>query len=410
MEAESVWRKIFSKRMLTVLLLGYAAGLPYLLSSLTLQAWMTREGVDLKVLGFVSVLGTPYSIKFLWAPFLDRFQLPFLSRRKGWIFLFQALIALSIFSLSQTDPKSQLTLSLAWAFCIALFSSLQDIVIDAYRRELLPDEELGLGASLYINGYRGAMWITNGLAFILAGFMPWPRVFELMALAMVPTLLVTFLAPREETHGTVPENMREAVVGPLKEFFARDGAWVMLLFILLFKVGDSFAGNMTVPFIIFKGYTDVEIGTVAKTFGMAATLIGAFLGGLLMLRMSIRSSLFFFGILQAVSTLGFALLDLLPKDVFYLAGVIGFENMASGMGTAAYAAYMASITNKKFTVTQFALLTSIMGLTSKVIPGPAGVVAAAIGWQPFFILCTLMAVPGLLLLIPLFRLADRQKA
>lgn len=396
-------KKIFSYRMLTALFLGYASGLPYLLSSSTLQAWMTREEIDLKTIGFISIIGLPYSLKIILAPFLDRFAAPILGRRKGWMFIFQALIVACIVGVSLSHPKTNLMMTLAWAFGIAVFSAAQDIVVDAYRRELLPDEELGLGSSLYVTGYRLAMLMSGGLAFILASSIPWSEVYKWMAVAMAPMVVFTVFAPKEKPHASHPKSMMEAVVGPMKEFFHRDGAWFMLFLILFYKLGDSIAANMTIPFIIKMGYSDADIGYVAKTFGMGATIAGGLVGGMIMLKVSMKKALFGFGILQAISTLGFALLVTLPKDFFSLAGVIAFENLASGMGTAAYAAFMASLTNKKFTVTQYALLTSIMGLTTKIIPGAAGVLAEAVGWEMFFVVCTMAAIPGLLLLIPVFR-------
>lgn len=397
-------KKVFSFRMLTMLLIGYSSGLPLLLIGSTLQAWMTDEGVDLTAIGLVSLLGLPYVFKFLWAPLLDRFKLPFLSRRKGWMLLFQSLLVVCIFGLSFTHPKTDINLVCVWAFLIAFFSASQDVVIDAYRREILPDEELGLGSSLYITGYRLAMLVSGALALILADTLPWKDVYMWLAIFMVPAIVFTLIAPKENHHIAIPANLKEAVVGPLKDFFTRRGAWIMLIFILMYKVGDSMASNMTTPFILDIGYSKTDIGTVAKTFGMVATILGGIIGGTLMLRMNMKLSLIFFGILQAVSTLGFAILPSLPLGFFSLAMVIAFENLASGMGTAAYAAYMASLTNKQFTATQYALLTALMGIPRVILASPTGWMSKVLGWEVFFVVCTLIAVPGLLLLIPVFRL------
>ncbi|MFP5384476.1 MAG: AmpG family muropeptide MFS transporter [Bacteriovoracia bacterium] len=397
-------KKVFSVRMLAMLLTGYSAGLPLLLIGSTLQAWMKDEGVDLTAIGLVSLLGLPYVFKFLWAPLLDRYNLPFFSRRKGWMILFQVLLVLSIIGLSFTDPDKNLILVSVWAFFIALFSSSQDVVLDAYRREILPDEELGLGSSLYITGYRLAMLVSGALALYLADHIPWKQVYHWLAVFMAPSILFTLFAPRENQHIPIPANLKEAVVGPLKDFFTRRGAWIMLLFILLYKVGDSMASNMTTPFILDIGYTKTDIAAVAKTFGMMATIIGGILGGTMMLKMKMRHSLIMFGILQAVSTLGFSVLPSFPISFAALATVIAFENLASGMGTAAYAAYMASITNKQFTATQYALLTALMGVPRVILASPTGWMAKVMGWEVFFVVCTLIAIPGLLLLIPVFRL------
>jgi MFS transporter, PAT family, beta-lactamase induction signal transducer AmpG len=396
--------KILSVRMLMMLLTGYCAGLPLLLIGSTLQAWMTSEGVDLTAIGLVSLLGLPYVLKFLWAPLLDRFALPFLGRRRGWMLIFQSLLVLSIFGLSAANPRDDLFLVGLWAFFIALFSASQDVVLDAYRREILPDEELGLGSSLYVNGYRLAMLVSGAFALYLADQLPWQRVYQSMALLMAPAILVTLLAPKESKHIQIPADLKVAVIGPLKDFFTRPGALIVLLFILLYKVGDSMASNMTTPFILDIGYTKTDIATVAKTFGMIATMLGGVIGGAMMLRYDIRWSLSSFGVLQAVSTLGFSLLPSLPIGISSLAVIIAFENLASGMGTAAYAAYMARLTNKQFTATQYALLTALMGIPRVILASPTGWMSKVMGWEWFFVVCTVAAIPGLLLLYPIFRM------
>jgi MFS transporter, PAT family, beta-lactamase induction signal transducer AmpG len=397
-------KQIFGLRMLMMLLTGYCAGLPLLLIGSTLQAWMTSEGVDLTAIGFVSLLGLPYVLKFLWAPLLDRYALPFLGRRRGWMLVFQALLVGSILGLSASNPKDNLMLVGMWSFLIALFSASQDVVLDAYRREILPDEELGLGSSLYVNGYRLAMLVSGAFALYLADQVPWRQVYQMMALLMAPAMIVTLLAPRESKHIQIPSDLRVAVIGPLEDFFKRKGAWIILLFILLYKVGDSMASNMTTPFILDIGYTKTDIATVAKTFGMIATMLGGLIGGAMMLRFDIRWSLTSFGILQAVSTLGFSLLPSLPLGIPSLAVIIAFENLASGMGTAAYAAYMARLTNKQFTATQYALLTALMGIPRVILASPTGWMSKMMGWEWFFIACTLAALPGLLLLFPIIRM------
>jgi MFS transporter, PAT family, beta-lactamase induction signal transducer AmpG len=403
-------KKIFSRRMLVMLLVGYSAGLPLLLVGSTLQAWMTNEGVDLTAIGMVSLLGLPYVFKPLWAPFLDRYQLPFLGRRRGWMVLFQIAIVISILGLSMSDPKADIYMVSGWAFLITFFSASQDVVLDAYRREILPDEELGLGSSLYVNGYRLAMLVSGAFALYLADQIPWSEVYQWMALLMAPSILFTFFAPKESHHIKIPDNLRVAIVGPLQDFFTRKGAWIVLLFILLYKVGDSMASNMTTPFILQIGYSKTDIATVAKTFGMVATMLGGLIGGIVMLKSNIRWSLIFFGILQAVSTLGFAILPSMPVGFQSLAIIIAFENLASGMGTAAYAAYMASLTNKQFTATQYALLTALMGIPRVILSSPTGWMSKVMGWEMFFVVCTLVAIPGLLLLIPVFRLERKSPA
>lgn len=297
-----------------------------------------------------------------------------------------------------------------WAFLIALFSASQDVVLDAYRREIMPDEELGLASTLYVNGYRLAMLVSGAFALYIAGFVPWPEVYRWMALLMVPAIIITAVAPKELKHIKIPNNLGEAMIGPLRDFFTRPGAWTILLFILLYKAGDSMAANMTTPFILKIGYTTKDIAKIAKVFGMGATILGALIGGVFMLKQNMKRSLVSFGILQAISTLGFSVLATLPVSYFSLATVVAFENLASGMGTAAYAGYMASLTNKQFTGTQYALLTALMGIPRVILASPTGKMAEMMGWEMFFVFCTLAAVPGLLLLIPVFKLGKPPEA
>jgi PAT family beta-lactamase induction signal transducer AmpG len=402
---QDLLKKVFSYRMFCLLLLGYAAGLPLLLTGGTLQAWMSDEGVDLGTIGMVSLIGLPYTIKFLWSPFLDRYKLPFFSRRKGWMIFAQALLMVAIFSLSMVNPKANLMAVGLLALLIAFFSASQDIALDAYRREILPDEELGFGSSVYVTGYRLGMLLAGAGALIMADRMPWSQVYQMMALCMAPAILFTIIAPKERTDIKAPSNMREAIVGPLKEFFTRPGALTIILFILLFKVGDLMAANLTTPFILEMGYSKTDMGTVAKGVGMIATIFGGLIGGAIMLRIPMKPALVIFGILQAVSTLGFAFLARLPVAWANLAAVIGFENFAAGMGMAAYGGFMAALTDKRFTATQYALLSSVMGITRVILPAPTGFIAGSVGWDMFFVICTLAALPGLLLLIPVFKLS-----
>lgn len=404
------FKQVFSYKMLTMLLTGYASGFPLLLLGSTLQAWMKNEGVDLTQIGLVSLLGLPYVLKFLWSPLLDRYSLPFLGRRKGWMAFFQLMIVAGIFGLSTINPSQDLYLLGFWAMIISFASASQDIVIDAYRREILPDEELGLGSSLYVNGYRLAMLASGAFALYLADQIPWSEVYKWLALMMLPAFFFTFIAPKEGEENIAPRDLKTAVVGPLVEFFTRPGALLMLSFILLYKVGDSMASNMTTPFILDIGYSKTDIATVAKTFGMIATMSGGLIGGALMLRMNMKGALVLFGILQAISTLGFSALPQLPFALSSLALVIAFENLASGMGTAAYSAYMASLTNKQFTATQYALLTALMGVPRVILSSPTGYMSKVMGWEMFFIFCTVIALPGLVLLKWVFNLKPSSQA
>ncbi len=395
----SIIRVVFSRRMLVALVMGFACGLPLLLTITVLQAWMKEAGVDLAVIGMMALVGLPYTVKFLWAPFLDRYTLPFLGRRRGWLLISQLALMLSIAGLGLTDPPGNPWMVAFVAFLVTFFSASQDIVVDAYRREDLPDEELGLGSSLYVNGYRVGMLLASGGGLILADHVSFTIVYLIMAACLLPAVFTTVLTPEPPIPMGKPETLREAVFDPLVEYFTRPGALWVLAFILFYKIGDTMASAMTTPFYLDIGFSKTEIGAVVKLFGFWATIGGGLAGGIIMIRQGIKRSLWIFGILQALSTAGFAVLARVGYSVPLLSGVIGFENLTSGMGTAAYVAFMASITNKKFTATQYALLSSLMGIPRVLASAPTGFMAKHFGWEPFFIFCTLIAIPGLLMLL-----------
>ena len=385
--------------MLVALLMGFACGLPLLLTISVLQAWMKEEGVDLTVIGMMALVGLPYTVKFLWAPFLDRFTLPFLGRRRGWLLVAQVALIFSISGLGFTNPRYNPWMVAFVAFLVTFFSASQDIAVDAYRREDLSDEELGLGSSLYVNGYRVGMLLASGGGLIMADHIPFSMVYLIMAACMLPGVLTTLIAPEPQITLGTPKTIKEAVVDPLAEYFKRQGALWILAFILLYKIGDTMASAMTTPFYLDIGFSKTEIGTIVKLFGFWATIAGTLIGGVLMLRLGINRSLWVFGFLQAISTACFAVLAWIGHSVPALSGVIAFENLSSGMGTAAYMAFMASITNKRFTATQYALLTSLMGVPRVLASAPTGFLAKNMGWEGFFIACTLIAAPGMLLLL-----------
>lgn len=394
-----ILRVILSGRMLAAFLMGFSSGLPLLLTGSVLQAWMTEAGVDLGTIGLFALVGLPYTLKFVWAPLLDRFTLSaFLGRRRGWLLIIQIILMLSIAGIGLTHPAQNPLLVALAALLVTFFSASQDIVIDAYRRESLADEEQGLGASFYVNGYRLGMLLASGGGLILADFIPFPMVYFLMAAAMLVGILTTLFTQEPAADVESPKTLYEAVVQPFIEYFSRRDAWLILLFILLYKVGDTMASHMTTPFYLDIGFTKTEIGAVVKLFGFWAIVIGGLLGGTLILRLGIYKALWAFGILQAISTAGFAVLAQLGPSLSGLAAVIAFENLSGGMGTAAYIAFMASLTNKKFTATQYALLSSLMGIPRVLVAAPTGFMATTLGWPGFFILCTVIAVPGLWLL------------
>lgn len=396
-------RAAFSGRMLVATLMGFVSGLPLLLTGSVLQAWMKEEGVDLGTIGLFALVGLPYTLKFLWAPLLDRFTLGALGRRRSWLLLFQAALIGALVWLSLSEPAADpLVLALA-ALLVTFFSASQDIVIDAYRRESLADEEQGLGASLYVNGYRVGMLLASGGGLILADQVGFERVYQVMAGFMLVGVVTTLLAPEPGVAEGTPTTLREAVIEPFVEYFQRPDALLMLAFILLYKIGDTMASHMTTPFYLDIGFTKTEIGAVVKLFGFWATVLGGLLGGLLVMRIGIHRALWLFGILQGVSTAGFAVLAQVGASLPGLALVITFENLSGGMGTAAYIAYMASLTNRRFTATQYALLSSLMGIPRVIAAAPTGFVAETTGWTLFFVLCALIALPGLLLIRRLHR-------
>ena len=391
-------RSALSLRMLVAALMGFASGLPLLLTGSVLQAWMKDEGVDLGTIGLFALVGLPYTLKFLWAPLMDRFSPNALGRRRGWLLLFQLALIVSLVWLSLARPAVDPWWLAVAALLVTFFSASQDIVIDAYRRESLSDEEQGLGASLYVNGYRVGMLLASGGGLILADHLSFAQVYQLMAAFMLLGVATTLFAPEPVTAEGVPRTLREAVLEPFIEYFQRRDALLILAFILLYKIGDTMASHMTTPFYLDIGFSKTEIGTVVKLFGFWATVTGGLIGGLLIMRLGIFRALWLFGILQGVSTAGFSVLAQVGASVPGLAAVITFENLSGGMGTAAYVAYMASLTNRKFTATQYALLSSLMGVPRVIAAAPTGYLADAMGWSWFFVACALIAAPGLLLI------------
>ena len=401
--ARESWREaLFNRRMLICVFVGFSSGLPlYLLINL-LPAWLRSEGVDLKAIGLFALIGLPYTWKFLWSPLLDRFAVPWLGRRRGWMFAMHVALLVSIPALGLLRPQTDIWTIAYLAAAVAFFSASLDIALDAFRRELLPDAELGLGNSIYVNAYRISSLVPGSLALILADRMPWSSVFFITALFMLPGLVMT-LVVREPTAAAPPKTLTEAVVEPFREFINRAGASQALLvvaFIFLYKLGDSMATALATPFYLDMGFTKTEIGLVAKNAGLWASIAGGMLGGLWMVKIGINKGLWLFGGVQLVSILGFAGLAWLGRpDVVVLAVVIAFEALGIGLGTVAYVAFIARATNPRFTATQFALFTSLSAVPRTVINATTGWIVAQTGWFNFFLICTLLAVPGMALLL-----------
>ncbi len=399
----SEYLQVFSNRRIGIMiLLGFSSGLPLALVSGTLQAWMAVEGVDLKTIGIFALVGAPYAIKFLWSPLMDRFVPPWLGRRRGWIITTQFLLLLGIAAMAFLSPKDSPVIVAVLAVWVAFTSASQDVVVDAYRTDILKEQERGVGAAVFVTGYRVAMLVSGALAMILSERIGWQATYLLMAGLMVIGMLTTLMAPDPEAKIVPPKSISEAVWGPLKDFFARRSALLLLLLIVLYKLCDAYAGSMTTVFLIRgMGFTAGEVGTVNKGFGLAALIVGATFGGTLMVRLGQFRSLLYFGILQAVSILSMTVLAMTGKSYGVMILAVGLENITGGMGTAAFVALLMALCNQRFSATQYALLSSLASLGRIFIAPTSGFLAAAVGWPLFFIIATLTALPGLIMLIAL---------
>lgn len=394
------WKVFTSWRMSVVFLLGFSSGIPLGLTGGTLQAWMASEKVDLTVIGIFSLVGLPYTFKFIWSPLMDRFVPPFLGRRRGWMIVTQIGLVLTISLMAFSNPLASPGMLAAVAFLVAFFSASQDIVVDAYRTEVIEDpNELGAGASLYVTGYRLAMLVSGAIALILSDQMSWQTVYLLMAGTMVVGILATVFAPEPVIRVAPPKSLRDAVVLPFVEFFKRHGALEILAFVILFKLGEVILLAMTTPFMIQLGFTKTDIGGVNKVFGLIATLFGVLVGGAWMIKLGIKKSLWVFGILQSASHVGFMALAYVGHSYPVMVGAIAIENLCGGMGTAAYSAFLMNLCNKRFTATQYALLTSLMAVARVIAAAPTGFLAKNVGWVEYFFISSLFAIPGLLLLL-----------
>lgn len=384
-----------------LLILGFASGLPLALTSGTLQAWMTVEGIDLKTIGFFSLVGQAYVFKFLWSPAMDRYTPPLLGRRRGWLLITQLLLMAGIAAMGFMDPTSQLRWMAALAVLIAFCSASQDIVFDAWKTDVLPPEERGSGAAISVLGYRLAMLVSGGLALWMADkYLGWQATYWLMAALLIPCIIATLLAPEPTDAIPVPRTLEEAVMAPLRDFFGRNNAWLILLLIVMYKLGDAFAMSLTTTFLIRGvGFDAGEVGMVNKTLGLFATIVGALYGGVLMQRLSLFRALFIFGILQGVSNAGYWMLAVTSKNIITMGGAVFFENLCGGMGTAAFVALLMTLCNKSFSATQFALL-SALSAVGRVYVGPiAGWFVEAHGWPTFYLFSVVAAVPGIVLLL-----------
>lgn len=398
-----------SKRMFLLLIMGFSSGLPLPLTIGTLQAWMTVEGVNLKTIGAFTLVGLPYTLKFLWSPLLDHYSLSFLNlsvfgetfalgRRRSWMLLSQLILAALIISMGMIDPVSTPLSMAIFALLVAFFSATQDIAVDAYRAEIVTQEQLGLAASVAILGHRLGMLLSSSIALMLSVALSWQAVYATMGAAMLVGVVATLLSEEPKISQPANRRLRETFYLPLLDFFKRSHAIEIFCFVLLYKVGDVLAASLSTTFFIQQGFSRLEIGAVSKGLGVAATIAGAMFGGALMLRLSMQSALVWFGILQAISTLMFFALSLSGTDHVLMASAVGIENFCGGLGTAAFVAFLMGLCSKSFTATQYALLSSLAALPRSLMGPLAADLVGLYGWSNFFLISTLLATPGLIML------------
>ncbi len=386
--------------MLVCIFTGFTSGLPLFILISLLPAWLRSNQLDLKAIGLFALIQLPYTWKFLWAPFIDRFSWP-MGRRRGWLLFFQALLLISIPLLGLYNPQTDLKMIVVIATLIAFLSASQDIVIDAYRRELLLDKELGLGNAVHVNAYKIASLIPGSLSLILADHFDWQTVFIVTSLFMLPGLVLTFVMKEPKVPKMKKRDLASSLLLPFQEFMHRHGlksALTILLFIFFYKLGDSMATALATPFYLDLGFSKTEIGLIAKNAGLWPSVIGGLVGGVWMMKLGINRALWIFGFLQMVSILGFAWLAHKGYSPEWLAIVVGFEAFGVGLGTTAFVAFIAKTTHPLYTATQFALFTSLAAVPRTLVNASTGYLQNIFGWEQFFMLCFLFAIPGMLIL------------
>ena len=392
---------VLNRRMLICVFTGLASGMPLYVLFQLVPVWLSEGGVSLVEIGLFSLVGIPYTWKFLWAPMMDRWVPPFLGRRRGWMLMTQVALLLSIGVLGMYEP-AQSTWLIAWlAVAVAFFSASQDVVLDAYRREILPDEELGMGNAIHVQAYRVSSLVPGSLSLILADSLPWSSVFWITAGFMSVGVIMTLVVAESKVELPPKSGLREALIAPFSEYLGRRG-WsgliLVLGFMFLYKIGDNMATALAMPFYLEVGFSKTEIGLVAKHAALWPSIIGGLLGGLVMVRVGINRALWLFGVVQVASILGFAVLASTGPELWLLALVIGFEYLGVGMGTAAFTAFIARETSKMYAATQFALFTALAAVPRTLANASTGWIVEQIGWVDFFLFCTLLALPGMLLL------------
>jgi PAT family beta-lactamase induction signal transducer AmpG len=392
---------ILNKRMLICIFTGFSSGLPLFVLYQLVPGWLRDEGVSLAEIGLFSLIGIPYVWKFIWSPLLDRYSFGKLGRRRSWMMLTQVLLLGCIASFGFINPVMDIWSVAYLAAAVAFFSASQDIVLDAYRRELLPDNELGLGNSIHVQAYRLSGLVPGSLGFILADHMSWQQVFMIVSAFMIVGVLLTLCIKELVLEQSPPKTLKAAVILPFKDFIESKGlksAAYTLLFLVLYKLGDNMATALQTPFFIDMGFSKTEIGVVAKTSSLIAMTIGITVGGLVMIKLSINRALWLFGFVQIVSILGFAALAEIGNNTYALAIAMGFEYLGVGLGAAAMTAFIAKTTNPAFAATQIALFTALAVVPRTFANATTGVIVEQIGWTNFYFLCTALAVPGMLML------------
>lgn len=403
------------RRIFFILLLGFSSGLPLMLTAGTLGFWLAESGSSNTAIGLFALVGVPYTFKFLWSPLVDRMPLPgltyLLGRRRAWMFLSQVLLAGALLGLSLSHPAENITLTAIFALAVAFLSATQDIVIDAYRVDILDEKTYGAGAATVVFGYRIGMLASGAGALYLATYFPWSFVYQCMAglvgVGLFATLFCGEPKKRDEEAAAHHNWFHKAVIAPFADFITRPNWWVVLVFIVFYKLGDAFVSNMTSPFYLAVGFSKIEIANITKVFGVFATLLGAFLGGWVVSRMGVMRALLICGLFQLLSNLVFALQAYAGHNLSVLVLVIAVENITGGMGTAALVAYLSKLCNASFTATQYALLSSLTAVGRTFLSSPCGVIADSVSWPTYFGISTLVAIPGMLLLIYLMRSDER---
>jgi MFS transporter, PAT family, beta-lactamase induction signal transducer AmpG len=390
-------------KMAALLLLGFSSGLPlYLASKAPLQAWLSQEGLSLEAIAAVSLFGLPYSLKFLWSPFLDRFVPPFLGRRRGWLVITQVALIVAIAAMALQHPRAALQLLGINALVIAFLSASQDIVVDAYRTDVLEEREMGMGASLFLLGYRIAILVTGSLSLALADRLPWPVVYLLMALLMLVGLVTAFFAPEPPLRDRPPQSLFEAVERPFVDFFQRKGVFqglMILIFIVVYRFGDALVKNLSTPFLLDKGlhFTQTDIA-FPTALGIVAVIVGTLVGGAITTQIGINKSLWIFAVCQAIGNLLYFALALVGKNYGMMLAAINAENFCAGLESAAFVAFLMSLCNQRFSATQYALLSSLVAFSRDIMVAPSGKWAVSMGWPNFFLATAILALPGLVLL------------